>query len=214
MFRTSPLALTLLALSLASCVSKQHIVQTGARTYRLRCETSLAECLQQVDTACQQGFEVREGRDLRERTGVDVVGSGATETRTSEAVVVCRSDALIGGKDDEDQKPVRLRRERVCDPGSSHACVGPGGCAGGQSCLADGTGYDRCDCGSQAAPAPSGSLTAAPPVSIAPGTALPPKTPSTAAPTASTPAANAPAPSTPTPNTPAPSTPGPGASTP
>jgi len=36
---------------------------------------------------------------------------------------------------------------QVCTPGTSVACVGAGGCAGGQVCLADGTGYGACDCG-------------------------------------------------------------------
>lgn len=35
----------------------------------------------------------------------------------------------------------------VCVPGASQACVGPGGCQGGQVCLADGSGLGPCDCG-------------------------------------------------------------------
>lgn len=35
----------------------------------------------------------------------------------------------------------------VCTPGASIACTGPAGCAGGQVCKADGTGYDACNCG-------------------------------------------------------------------
>lgn len=34
-----------------------------------------------------------------------------------------------------------------CVPGASQACVGPGGCHGGQVCLADGSGLGPCDCG-------------------------------------------------------------------
>jgi hypothetical protein len=34
----------------------------------------------------------------------------------------------------------------VCTPGQSVACVGPGGCAGGQVCAADGRGFGACDC--------------------------------------------------------------------
>lgn len=33
-----------------------------------------------------------------------------------------------------------------CVPGQSIACVGPGGCAGGQVCNAAGSGYGACDC--------------------------------------------------------------------
>ena len=35
---------------------------------------------------------------------------------------------------------------QTCTPGASNACVGPGGCAGGQACNAQGTGYEPCDC--------------------------------------------------------------------
>jgi hypothetical protein len=35
-----------------------------------------------------------------------------------------------------------------CTPGASVACVGAGGCQGGQACNADGTGYGDCVCGS------------------------------------------------------------------
>ncbi len=34
----------------------------------------------------------------------------------------------------------------ICLPGQSIACVGPGGCAGGQACNEEGTGYDPCIC--------------------------------------------------------------------
>lgn len=36
----------------------------------------------------------------------------------------------------------------ACVPNQSIACVGPGGCAGGQACKSDGTAYSPCDCGS------------------------------------------------------------------
>lgn len=35
---------------------------------------------------------------------------------------------------------------RTCTPGASVACVGAGGCAGGQVCNAEGTGFAACDC--------------------------------------------------------------------
>lgn len=34
----------------------------------------------------------------------------------------------------------------VCAPGQSVACVGPGGCEGGQVCRSDGAGYEPCEC--------------------------------------------------------------------
>lgn len=35
----------------------------------------------------------------------------------------------------------------ICTAGDSKACTGPAGCQGGQACLADGTGWGSCDCG-------------------------------------------------------------------
>ena len=35
----------------------------------------------------------------------------------------------------------------VCTPGSTQVCVGPGACAGGQSCNSDGRAWGTCDCG-------------------------------------------------------------------
>ena len=37
--------------------------------------------------------------------------------------------------------------QKVCVAGSTQACTGPGSCAGIQTCLADGTGYSNCLCG-------------------------------------------------------------------
>ena len=36
---------------------------------------------------------------------------------------------------------------QVCVPGKSEPCTGPGGCAGGQRCNDQGTGYGACECG-------------------------------------------------------------------
>ncbi|HEY1088598.1 MAG TPA: hypothetical protein VGE37_12925, partial [Archangium sp.] len=48
---------------------------------------------------------------------------------------------------------------RVCTPGRSESCIGPGGCAGGQQCNAEGTGFGACDCGGMMT-VDSGSMTA------------------------------------------------------
>jgi hypothetical protein len=40
---------------------------------------------------------------------------------------------------------------RACFPGSTQACVGPGGCTGGQACLPDASSFGPCDCGGGAA---------------------------------------------------------------
>jgi hypothetical protein len=38
----------------------------------------------------------------------------------------------------------------ACVPGATQTCIGPAACNGGQSCLADGSGFGPCDCGTQA----------------------------------------------------------------
>jgi hypothetical protein len=202
MLRRPILAVTLFALALPACSGNRHIVKTGERTYRLRCETSLSACLEQADSPCHQGFEVREGKDVRSRSGIDAVGTGTSETRSSEAVVVCRSDALLGDEDtsNEDDSRPRLLREQICTPGSSQACVGPGGCAGGQACLGDGTGYDRCDCGGPPPPMPSTTPSAAASAPPAASMEVPPPAPShhpVPAPSGSTPSGSTPSGSAP-----------------
>jgi len=46
---------------------------------------------------------------------------------------------------------------KSCTPGQSVACTGPGGCAGGQVCNADGTGYEACACGATDSGTPNDS---------------------------------------------------------
>jgi hypothetical protein len=46
-----------------------------------------------------------------------------------------------------DAVPAPAGKGAHCVPGASQACVGPGGCQGGQVCLPDGSGLGPCDCG-------------------------------------------------------------------
>lgn len=55
--------------------------------------------------------------------------------------LVALADAA-GCGDDDGSSP-------ACTPGESVACVGAGGCSGGQACPPDGTGFGPCDCGSE-----------------------------------------------------------------
>ena len=45
---------------------------------------------------------------------------------------------------------------QVCTPGQSVSCVGPGACAGGQVCEADGMSFGACACGDTAEPLDDG----------------------------------------------------------
>jgi hypothetical protein len=76
------------------------------------------------------------------RLGADVVvlDCGAVGTVGE---CTCFGTALRTGPDGIRKLADRYR----CVPGESRACVGPGGCQGGQACKQDGTGYTGCDCG-------------------------------------------------------------------
>lgn len=201
-----------------SCSSNQRISKIGDRTYRIECEDPLAKCLAQVERPCSQGFKILEGSDERRTYGVPM-GDIVNEKRTSKAIVKCRSDALLGGDDDHDDdrgeatEGPRLRREPastadrpapVCVPGTTQACIGVGGCAGGQSCMLDGTAFSPCECAPATSPepvattTPSATGTASPgPSPALPSSALPSTavSPTALPPTATVPALPPPSPS-------------------
>ena len=45
---------------------------------------------------------------------------------------------------------------RVCEPGTTQACVGPGACDGGQRCADDGSAWSECNCGTGGGPGGTG----------------------------------------------------------
>jgi hypothetical protein len=69
------------------------------------------------------------------------------------------SNVLSGdaGADGSPDATAQEAGSQVCTPGRSLACVGPGGCAGGQSCNASGTAYGPCDCAGVAEAGPDAS---------------------------------------------------------
>ena len=44
-------------------------------------------------------------------------------------------------------RPLVPRAATACIPGVTQACIGPGGCNGGQACVSNGSGFGPCDCG-------------------------------------------------------------------
>lgn len=135
---------------------------------RLQCNKPLASCLGVWDSECLDGYDVIRATETRDRKGPYPT---VMEFFTSEAVVRCRqAPGLVGGdaphpdggaiangatppgpaaspaptEPSAGAPPPRVG----CFPGVSQACVGPGGCAGGQTCAADGASFGPCDCGS------------------------------------------------------------------
>ncbi len=76
-------------------------------------------------------------------TGTATTGTGDTTTSTGPT-----STATTGaGGTTTGAGPGAGGASSVCAPGETQVCVGPGSCSGGQSCLADGTGWSTCECG-------------------------------------------------------------------
>lgn len=175
-------------------------------TISLTCNAPLAQCLSRAEDVCKnENYEVLRARDQRDTYGPET-GSSQVQVRSSEAIIRCTGtgrplmgrDPLVASAGSAPPPaaappPVAVR---ACVPGTTQACIGPGKCDGGQSCLPDGTAFGPCDCGTlgapatapgatavaPAAPAPAPAAAPAPPPAAAPGAKPAPPPPSTAAP--------------------------------
>jgi hypothetical protein len=139
--------------------------------YRLECGTPLSECLERAEQLCsEQGYVLSEGRDVQELLGHEQ-GQSQVPVRRSEATVYCTNDKAPPPRAMVEVKGERVtptKRERptdernpypeppttACVPGATQACIGPGGCSGGQACAADGSRFEPCDCGAPRPAAP------------------------------------------------------------
>ena len=117
------------------------------------------ECVQHFEAVCMdKRYRILSGQSKRDVRDVD---PGTREYRTSELVALCDRDALppqIAGAGGPAAvvapgpglmlaASASVASRSICVPGSTQACVGPGGCSGGQACRADGAGFGVCDCG-------------------------------------------------------------------
>jgi len=127
----------------------------GDGTYEVACQKSLAECLSSLDAVCSDGYTVVRGEEKRERQGPPPV---VTEIFSAKAVVRCQTNkTMVGGGSPQPTAMVpappapsmsaKPSPPASCFPGASQACVGSGGCVGGQICAADGHAFGPCDCG-------------------------------------------------------------------
>jgi hypothetical protein len=135
---------TLLGL-VAGCATARIVTEKrGDQRYLLRCQTPLPVCLAEgAEAACEGRHYVVE-RALNEVNERGTVTSPTIE-HTSAASAPVPAPA---------SPAAATAGQRVCTPGASQACVGPGGCQGGQACLVDGAAFGPCDCGGAAAPPP------------------------------------------------------------
>ncbi|MFZ5894592.1 MAG: hypothetical protein ACOY0T_26245 [Myxococcota bacterium] len=189
---------------LAACASSHsnyEVKHLPDGTLRIKCQGALPACIARAETACRgNNYEIIKARDQRDTYGPEY-GTSKVEVRSSEAIVRCGAKGqpappLLP----EAQTPAHPPDEsataavppppapaRTCTPGATQACIGPGRCEGGQSCLPDGTAFGPCDCGTLGPPpvAPSATPPSASPAagagaspSAPPAAATPAKPPS------------------------------------
>ena len=154
------------ALALVGCATARVSAQRRPDgSAHLRCRTALPACLVEAERLCEgRHYIVLRALDEHDHRGSQLYD----DVRTSEAIVRCGPPmAWPPGVE-----PMALPGEpgaapslaptpipepgappRACVPGSTQACVGPGGCKGGQACLAAGVAFGLCDCGVGAAAA-------------------------------------------------------------
>ncbi|HWA77651.1 MAG TPA: hypothetical protein VG937_35180 [Polyangiaceae bacterium] len=170
------LALSSVAAFLVACASHPGVEtqKLPDGTLRIKCEGSLVQCLSRADDLCHGNtYEVVRARDQRDRYGPEL-GTAQVEVRSSEAFIRCGSHGRpLGGYDElkitpaasgpaPSAAPATARApvpppappppQRACVPGATQACIGPGKCEGGQSCLPDGSAFGPCDCGTLGPP--------------------------------------------------------------
>jgi hypothetical protein len=150
------------------CAHGTAIQKLDGNTYRVTCEAlPLDRCLgETASNACDKhAYFVERGISEVNLRGHSDAPDVAT---SSEAIIRCSPTQSWGDQAKELMAAAPAgstvsaaasrpdKPQSVCAPGSTQTCVGTGACNGGQACRPDGSGYERCDCGSPApAPAPA-----------------------------------------------------------
>lgn len=135
--------------------------------YRVVCRDSSKVCEREAKDVCDGEYTVL-GREQSREELPEVKDSDLSSSGPSEGLVGWRGELVVTcGRE---LPPLRLTRppgeraaasgsassalpppvpvlERVCIPGETQACLGPGACSGAQACLRDGSGFGPCDCG-------------------------------------------------------------------
>lgn len=148
------------------CSSNATVTRREDGLYHLKCSKTLQVCLGEAENLCKQSsFVVLRAYDERDYKGRSDVPEAVP---ASEALIACGPRRGWGNLEQVRSEPLAKACEKttseppaapkappgVCTPGASQACVGPGGCTGGQACLPDGSALGPCDCGGGATPSP------------------------------------------------------------
>jgi hypothetical protein len=134
----------------------------GDEIYRISCEDSIASCRAEADEVCGASYEVLEsaGAPIEPERVTSAPGPASTGPRyqrkkwVGQMVVACGHRAASAAAANPPAPPgvesaaaLATTPDRLCVPGATQECLGPGACRGAQACLADGDGYGPCDCG-------------------------------------------------------------------
>lgn len=168
--------LSLLALWLVGCTPAAQAFrlnpEQSPERYRVTCKKRFLHCEQKVRELCDKDFQIVEQHSsapeqpLVSESDLSSTGpkSGPVDW-VGELVVVCGRDlpplrlvrTETAGTPAENPPPAASSAtpvtDRVCVPGVTQACLGPGACSGAQACLASGEGFGMCDCGPVPGPA-------------------------------------------------------------
>lgn len=172
----------LLVFLLAGC-GGATLKQRADGTYSFDCSEQ-KRCLERASETCgEQGYILVGGKSNKKKYGTP---GNELYVGKDEIHVRCNRDRPVDAPD-SDQGDWSLRRKKdgapaasakpngepsaakealtkttspVCRPGETQRCVGPGACDGGQACLADGSGFGLCDCGSKSPDANAAPLPA------------------------------------------------------
>jgi hypothetical protein len=129
-------------------------------SYTFQCELSMDECIRRAQETCRnQRYRIIEGTS---ETRLRDAPPFERAYHTSRVHLKCTDDGAnvllsVESKTDEAAAPAA---PKACSQGETRACVGAGACKGGQACLADGSGFGSCDCGSSTVPADAKPATA------------------------------------------------------
>jgi hypothetical protein len=157
MWRRGSCAFLLLASCITGPVERQRLADGS---WHLTCRLPMDECVRHFEAVCMdKRYRILGGQSRRDLRDVD---PGTKEYRTSELTALCERDsaqfaaasAVAPSLPPPPAPPpsASVPRPASCVPGATQACVGPGGCAGGQACRADGSGFGPCDCGGSKSP--------------------------------------------------------------
>jgi hypothetical protein len=168
----------LIALAAGGCSNGARSVRLpalspGDEIYRITCEASIAACREEASQVCTGSYEVLEstGAPVQPTRVTSAPGPSSTGPRyqrlgwVGQMVIACGRGTPSVAEGAEHAPPHEARGtpsdvpepDRLCIPGVTQECLGPGACRGAQACLADGNGYGPCDCGNASTHAQSRS---------------------------------------------------------